>query len=175
MTCGQTRLATLSRARAIFWGHSVCDAGCWTHGGLLNAINLTKGKLRSSKQKYQQIQRSQFCEQNTYPHVSFLSARCAKAIRSSAGVTAFDWAKIDDFKLEEVASGVNNVNHSVSLDGQAAFVLASITQAGPFFPCQNVSRKNEESLLNLKIESDSTRQDERNKTIHIHICFQEPF
>ena len=90
-------------------------------------------------------------------------------------MTAFDWAKIDDFKLEEVASGVNNVNHSVSLDGQAAFVLGSITQAGPFFPCQNVSRKNEESLLNLKIESDSTSQDERNKTIHIHICFQEPF
>ena len=73
-------------------------------------------------------------------------------------MTAFDWAKIDDFKLEEVASGVNNVNHSVSLDGQAAFVLGSITQAGPFFPCQNVSLENEESLLHLKIESDSTIQ-----------------
>ncbi len=81
-------------------------------------------------------------------------------------MTAFDGAKIDDFKLEEVASGVNNVNNSVSLDGQATFVLGSITQAGPFFPCQNVSRENEESLLNLKIESDSTRQDERSKTIH---------
>ena len=78
-------------------------------------------------------------------------------------MTAFDWAKIDDFKLEKIASGVNNVNHSVSFDGQAAFVLGSITQAGPFFPCQNVSRKNEESLLNLKIESDSTRLSGRKK------------
>ena len=71
-------------------------------------------------------------------------------------MTAFDWAKIDDFKLKEVASGINNVNHSVGLNGQAAFVFGSITQTRPFFPCQNVSRENEESLLHLKIESDSS-------------------
>ena len=80
-------------------------------------------------------------------------------------MTAFDWAKIDDFKLEEVASGVNNVNHSVSLDGQTALVLGSITQARPFFPCQNVSSENEESLLHLKIESDSTRLTVRTKEV----------
>ena len=68
-------------------------------------------------------------------------------------MTAFDWAKVDDFKLEQVASGIDDVNHRVGLDGQAALVFGSITQAGTFFPCQNVALENEESLLHLKIES----------------------
>ena len=68
-------------------------------------------------------------------------------------MTAFDWSKVDDFEFEEVASSVDDVNHRVRLDGQAALVFGSITQAGPFFPCQNVTLENEESLLHLNIES----------------------
>ena len=94
-------------------------------------------------------------------------------------MTAFDWAKIDDFKLKEVASGINNVNHSVGLNGQAAFVFGSITQTRPFFPCQNVSRENEESLLHLKsnqtLQMSNIHQDKRGETIDEFSVFQKPF
>ena len=68
-------------------------------------------------------------------------------------MTAFDGAKIDYFKLEEVTSGIDNIDHCVRRDGQAAFFLGGITQARPFFPSKDVAPENEESLLHLQIES----------------------
>ena len=67
-------------------------------------------------------------------------------------MTAFDWAKIGYFKLEKVASGIDNIDRSVGLDSQAAFLLTGITQAGPFFPSKDVAPQNEESLLHLHKE-----------------------
>jgi apolipoprotein N-acyltransferase len=52
---------------------------------------------------------SQFLTCHTYPHVPLLPTCSAEAIRFSAGMTAFDWAKIGYFKLEEVASGIDYV------------------------------------------------------------------
>jgi hypothetical protein len=69
-------------------------------------------------------------------------------------MTAFDRAKIGYFKLEEVASGIDDIDNRVRLDSQAAFVKSGITQAGPFFPSKDVSPQNEESLLHLKKESE---------------------
>jgi hypothetical protein len=37
-------------------------------------------------------------------------------------MTAFDRAKIGYFKLEEVASGIDDIDNRVRLDSQAAFV-----------------------------------------------------
>ena len=67
-------------------------------------------------------------------------------------MTAFDWAKIGYFKLEKVASGIDNIDRSVGLDSKTAFLLSGITQAGPFFPSKDVAPQNEESLLHLHKE-----------------------
>ncbi len=68
-------------------------------------------------------------------------------------MTAFDGAKIHYFKLGEVTSGIDNIDHRVRLHGQAPFFLGGITQTRSFFPSKDVASENDEPFLNLQIES----------------------
>ena len=90
-------------------------------------------------------------QRGSYPHVSFVTASCAQAIRLVGGMAAFDRRKIDDFEFKAIARSIDEIHQSIRFDFETA-LIRSPARSRLLLPCQCVPLQNEIPLLFLNID-----------------------
>ena len=91
-------------------------------------------------------------QSGTYPHVSFIAAGCAQAIRLVSGMAAFDRCKIGNFKFEAITRAVLNIHQSSHIDLKTTALIRSATRSRMLLPGQSSPLQKKEPCLFLKID-----------------------
>ena len=91
-------------------------------------------------------------QSGTYPHVSFIAAGCAQAIRLVSGMAAFDRCKIGNFKFEAINRAVHKIHQSSHRDFKTTALIRSTTRSRMLLPGQSSPLQKKVPSLFLKID-----------------------